>query len=130
MKKINLLILLLSLFLCFSCNSVKEIPEDKTAAQIIQMGQDALSSGKYLIAENCFLTAIQRYESVPSVYVEAKYELGNVYLKEKKYQNAYTIFNELLSIYEENVYGLPYAYQKLAKIGLSKIPQKELEKLQ
>ncbi|MBQ9630365.1 MAG: hypothetical protein IJR49_02130, partial [Treponema sp.] len=59
------------------------------------------------------------------------YELGNVYLKQKKYQLAYDAFKEIESLYEAADAGvLPGAFQKLAKIGLSKIPEKKLKQLQ
>ena len=52
----------------------------------------------------------------------------NVYLKTKKYEKAYYAFSELVDMYEGQ-YSLPPAYNTLAKIGLSKIPEKVIEEL-
>ena len=54
MKKIlSAAFALLTLTLLISCASVKEIPEDKTAAQIIQMGQNSVSVSDYQSALLC-----------------------------------------------------------------------------
>ena len=84
MKKTLFLISFLIISL-FSCKTIEQIPQDKTAAQIIQMGQNYLSSGNYTSAEYCYQTALERYSDNPDILVEVKYELGNVYLKQKKY---------------------------------------------
>jgi len=130
MKKLILLsmTLFVSLFLT-SCASIKEIPQDKTSAQIIQMGQNAVSSADYSSALFCYETAISRYGNNPNVYAEAKYEQGHVYLKQKKYEKAYETFNELIAMYDYNASVLPPAYKKLAQIGINKIPAKKLETL-
>lgn len=107
-----------------SCASVKPVPEDLSAAQIIQMGQNAYESGDYANAANCYETVLDRYGTAADVFVEAKYELAHVYLKQKKYDKAYDIYTEILDMYDEAYAGdLPPAYKKLAKIGLSQIPE-------
>lgn len=106
-----------------SCTTIKEIPEDKTSAQIIQMGQNAVSSGDYKSALLCYQTVIDRFGEDPAIYVEAKYELAHVYSKQKKYEPAYAIYTELLEMYDEYGIALPASYKKLCQIGLSKIPE-------
>ena len=107
-----------------SCKTLKEIPTEYTAAQIIQMGQDAYDASDYLNAENCFETAFKRYGMDVEVFLEAKYELAHTYLAEKKYEQAYDIFNEILDLYYQTSAGdLPSAYKKLAQIGISQIPE-------
>lgn len=120
---ITLAAILLGLASC-SSTSPSNIPTDLSAAQILQLGQNAESMGQYKDAETYFITTIQRYGMDNTVYVEARYELGNCYLKEKKYDLAKGCFTEILSIYEDTAAGaLPGAFLKLAKIGLSKIPE-------
>lgn len=125
MKKITYIILALILTGFFiSCKSTKVVPEDATAAQIIQMGQNAFSSNKYEEAENYYETAIERFGSDPKVYVEAKYEIGHIYVKTKDYEKASKCFNEIIDLYNlDNRGQLPGTYKKLAQLGLSKIPE-------
>lgn len=131
MKKIILAtLILLSAAVLVSCASIKEIPEDKTSAQIIQMGQNSVSVSDYKSALFCYQTAIERFGTNPTVYAEAKYEQGHVYLKQKKYEKAYQSFDELINIYEYNPGIIPPAYKKLAQIGITKIPAKKLAEIQ
>ena len=112
MKKTLFLISFLIISL-FSCKTIEQIPQDKTAAQIIQMGQNYLSSGNYTSAEYCYQTALERYSDNPDILVEVKYELGNVYLKQKKYSLAYAEFSQLITLYNENPNVFPPAYKNL-----------------
>jgi tetratricopeptide (TPR) repeat protein len=115
--------------LLLSCKTIKEIPEDKTSAQIIQMGQNSVSVSDYKSAVFCYETAIERYGSDPALYVEAKYELAHTYLKQKKYDKAYPIYNEILELYDAYGTALPGAYKKLCQIGISQIPEKKLAEI-
>ncbi len=128
MKKIFIISLFAAAFSLLSCATIKEIPENLTSAQIIQMGQNSLVAGDYKSAEFCYETVIQRFGSNPATFVEAKYELGNAYYKAKKYQEAYDTFTELLDIYGYSQGNLPGAYKKLAQIGLDKIPENKIKK--
>lgn len=128
-KTLFSLITLFSVLACFSCATVKEIPEDRTTAQIIQLGQNAVSNGDYKSAIFCYQTVIDRFGSDPAIYVEAKYELGHVYSKQKKYTQAYNIYTEILEMYDVNPY-LPAAYKKLCQIGINNIPENKLKELQ
>ncbi len=130
MKKIFIVTCIASFFLLFSCASLKSVPQDLTAAQIIQMGQNYLDTGDYKSAELCYNTVLERYGTNASVYVEAKYELGNVFYKSKQYQQAYDTFTEILDIYGYSQGQLPGAYKKLAQIGLDKIPENKITKKQ
>ena len=132
MKKIITFALLITIALTFfSCRTLKEIPEDKTSAQIIQMGQNYVGLSDYKSAEFCYNTVIERYGSDPSIYVEAKYELGRVYLAQHKYEKAYNTFTEILEIYDSS-YGLmlPGAYKKLCNISIIQIPEVRLQEIQ
>lgn len=131
MKKLIKIAALITIALTFfSCKTLKEIPEDKTSAQIIQMGQNYVGVGDYKSAEFCYNTVIERYGSDSLIYVEGKYELGRVYLAQRKYDKAYSVFNELLDIYDSS-YGmmLPGAYKKLCNISISQIPEIKLQEI-
>ena len=131
MKKLISIFAILSISaLFFSCKTIKYIQEDKTAAQIIQMGQNCVSVSDYISAEFCYTTVLDRFGTDPSIFAEAKYELGHTYLRQRKYDKAYTTFNELLDIYDAYGTALPGAYKKLCNIGLSQIPEKRLKELE
>ena len=110
-----------------SCRTIKDIPEDLTSTQLIQLGQNAYGSAQYKNAETYYKTVIARYGIDSSVYVEARYELGHLYLKQKKYAAAYASFKEILDMYASTTPGvLPGAYNKLAEIGMKRIPKNKL----
>ena len=115
--------------LFISCRTIKSIPEEKTPNQIIQLGQNCSTNKDYKSAEFCYETVIDRYGTDPAIFVEAKYELGHTYLKQKKYDKAYTAFTEVLSLYDSFGAALPGSYKKLCNIGLSQIPEKKREEL-
>ncbi len=127
-----------ALFICLaltisavSCSSTKEIPSDLTAPQLLQRGQHSIDTAEYKMAERYFLKAIELYGEDPNTYIEARYELAHLYMKQKKYDKAYVILDEILEIYDNSVTGtLPAAYKKLAQLDMSKIPAAKLEELE
>lgn len=131
MKKIIYLLSTIALSgILFSCVSNKEIAQDLTAAQIIQLGQNALDSSDYAHAEKCFQEVVKRYGTNITNYIEARYEIGHVNIKTKNYEKAYLAFREILDMYESAAATeLPPEFKKLAQIGISQIPAKKLESL-
>ena len=129
-KLITLAAIFAATMFLFSCKTLKEIPEDKTSAQIIQMGQNYVGNGDYKAAEFCYETVIDRYGTAPAIYVEARYELGRIYLAQKKYDKAYSVFNEILDIYDSYGAMLPGSYKKLCNISINQIPAIKLQELQ
>ena len=127
MKKLNLILLsLLISGLFISCASNSEIPTNLTSAQLIQKAQNAYDKAAYKESINYYQTTINRYGTDLSIYVEATYEIGHIYLRTKKYEKAYQYFSELKDIYSTASFGsLPTAYNKLADIGISQIPEKK-----
>lgn len=110
------------------CQSVPEnIPEDLDARQLIQLGQDNYDTKHYMAAQKYFNTVLERFGDDPKHYIEAKYELGHLFLKQKKYRAAYNNFTEIQEIYENVPIGLPGAYKILCGIELAKIPQEKLD---
>lgn len=111
-----------------ACYTVPSIPNDATSTQLIQLGQDALEISNYTAAETYYNAVIQRYGMDVSAYVEASYELGHMYLKQKKYSQAKAKFTEILDIFSNAEIGVvPAAYKKLAKMGMDQIPDKYKE---
>ena len=126
MKKITSLICIVFLAgaaLFTSCQSVKDIPQDLTAPQLLQRGQSYADTGDNKNAEACYLATIERYGDDTPTYIEAKYELAHLYLKTKRYEKARAALEEIIEIYDYTPTGsLPAAYKKLAQLDLEKIP--------
>lgn len=128
MKKITLLICTLALSgvvatTAVSCRTVKDIPEDLTAPQLLQKGQSCYDNADYKSAEVYYQTTIDRYGDDTVTYIEAKYELAHLYMKRKKYEKARSAFDEILEIYAYAPSGsLPASYKKLVQIEMAKIP--------
>lgn len=132
MKKIIILLSVIATFFCLvSCSSVKNIPEDLTQAQLLQLGQTAYGNGNFSAAESYFLAEINRYGSDINAYIEGKYELAHLYLKKKDYKKAYPIYTELLELYDYAQAGdLPPAFKRLSQIDMEKIPADKLAVLE
>lgn len=110
----------------FGCQSVPEnIPDDLDARQLIQLGQDNYDAHHYLAAKKYYNTVLERFGDDPKHYIEAKYELGHLFLKQKNYQMAYFNFTEILEIYKSIPAGLPASYKILCGIELAKIPKEK-----
>lgn len=129
MKKIIYVLSIFALFaITTSCVSNKEIASDLTAAQIIQLGQNAVDVSDYNHAEKCFIEVIKRYGTNNANYVEARYELGHLFIKTKDYAQAFRAFSEILDMYSTaGIADLPPEFKKLAQIGMTQIPIKKLE---
>ncbi len=113
------------------CQTVPtEISEDLDARQLIQLGQDNYDTHHYLAAEKYFNTVLDRYGDDPKHYLEAKYELGHLYIKQKKYSAAYDNFKEIQEIYESVPVGLPGSYRILCGIELAKIPEEKIKEFE
>lgn len=94
-----------------------------TAQELIQKGQDEFESKDYKNALRYYNAVTERYSDSLPVYVEASYEIGHIYMKQKKYDQAKVIFEEILNIYSNTAPGeAPGAYEKLSKLELAKIP--------
>lgn len=117
----------LSAVMTLSCTSNKPISEDLTAKELIQRGQEAFEKGKNKLSLQYFNAVVDRYGSDPALYTEARYEIGHLYMRNKDYENAVLILEELTTLYVNSPVGtFPPAYDKLAKLELAKIPEEKL----
>lgn len=109
-----------------ACSTVpKEIPEDLTAQELIQKGQAEFENGHYKASLAYYTAVTERYADAPAVYLEASYEIGHLYMKQKKYEKAKIVFQEILDLYALAQPGtLPGAYNKLSQIEMEKINEK------
>ena len=130
MKKITIILSTLSVLFCLiSCSSVKEIPSDLSAPQMLQLGQNAFASKNYKAAEKYYFATLQKYGTNTITYIETQYELAHLYNTTKQYKKAYNIYTEILQMYDYS-FDLPGAYKKLCLIGLSNIPEEKLAQFQ
>lgn len=107
-----------------SCQTAPEsIPEDLSALQLIQRGQDAMSAENYKAADAYYIACLDRYSDNPKTYVEARYELAQSKYKQKKYDIAKKMYSEILAIFDDPnaIYQVQPKYKKLAQMGLDKI---------
>ena len=122
--------LALSAFTTFSCSSNKPIPDDMTAKELIQRGQEAYEKSRNKEALRYFNAVVDRYGSDPALYIEARYEIGHLYMKKKDYGAAVPVLEEIQSLYTHYPVGtFPAAYQKLANLELAKVPEAKLAEI-
>ena len=124
-KKIFIAIALPALFA--SCSSTpKEIPEDLTAQELIQKGQTEFENGRYKASLRYYNAVTERFAGEPAVYVEATYEIGHLFMKQKKYDKAEAVFQDLIDLYAAAQPGtLPGSYRKLSELEMEKIKAKK-----
>lgn len=111
-----------------SCTTTKkEIPYETSDREIIQMAQDAFGAGDNDTALYYYETLLMRYGNDMAIYVEGRYEIAHIYLRQKRYSEAAPIYMEILSIYQDSIPGsLPGSFRKLAQNDLAKIPVENL----
>ena len=110
----------------FSCSTVpKDIPEELTAQELIQKGQSEFENGRYAASLAYYNAVTERYAEYPALYLEASYEIGHLYMKQKKYDKAKVVFQEILDIYANSQPGtLPGSYNKLSQVEMQKLQDK------
>ncbi len=122
--------LLKSIFIIALCSAIftacsstpTEIPQELTAQELIQKGQAEFENGRYKSSLRYYNAVTERYADVPAVYLEATYEIGHLFMRQKKYDKAEPIFQEIIQVYENAQPGsLPGSYRKLAQLELDKI---------
>ncbi|MCI5830733.1 MAG: hypothetical protein SPJ89_00995 [Treponema sp.] len=126
MKKINAIFLALISLAFISCASDEvEIPVEASSLEIIQQAQNAVEKGKKKKAIKCYEILLQRYGNNPAIYVEGRYEIAHIYVKQKDYKKAEPILLELKEIYDSSAPGmLPGAYRKMSAKDLGKVQDK------
>lgn len=125
MKKtfITSIIVLFVLLAFFGCQSVpKDIPLDATEAELTKLAQTAYDNGNTKAAMVYYETIIERFGANIESLIIAKFELAHLLVKEKKYDEAKPILEEIIGFYSDEYNTLPPEYKKLAEIDLAKIP--------
>ena len=134
MKRSRFTVLFIAATMAFySCESIPKEPppSDMTDREIIQLAQSAYDKNYYNVAEYYYKILLQRYGNYTNDYVEGRFELAHLYLKQKKYDKAVPMLQEIIDIYETSTPGsLPGEYIILAKSDLAKVPEKKMAEIQ
>lgn len=107
------------------CASAKlDIPYEATDREIIQIAQTEYDAGRVSNALQGYNTLLSRYGNNVATYIEGRYEIAHIYLKQKNYSQAVPIYREILDIYDNAAMGmLPPSFLKLTRADWNKIPE-------
>ncbi len=111
------------------CSPTQTVTSETSDREIVQLAQTAYDKGNEKLAISYYEQLIMYYGQDLSIYVEGKYEIGHIYLKQKKYTQAAECFMDVISIYDSLPVGtLPGTFKKLSQNDLAKIPANKLTK--
>lgn len=102
------------------------IPENLTAAELVQRAQEASDRGRYNASLQYYETILDRFPYDMEYVCAAEYEIAFIRYKQKKYDLSKTGFNALLERYnspDEEL--LPPQYKILSRKILATIAEKE-----
>jgi outer membrane protein assembly factor BamD (BamD/ComL family) len=121
---VTLLLLCVGLVACQSVRSEADVPLDLSVAELTQLAQTDYDDGKTSLSEMYYRIIQKRYyDDLPS-RLAAEFELAHIKVKQKKWHDALSLLQTVLSYYEGiQAYALPQAYFKLATTDLAKIPE-------
>ena len=105
------------------------IPEDLTAAELVQRAQEASDRNHYNISLQYYQTILERFSFDAEYVFAAEYEIAFIHYKQKKYELSKAGFNDLLDRYntpDEEL--LPPQYKILANKVLAAIAEIENRK--
>ena len=105
------------------------IPEDLTAAELIQRAQEASDRNRYSVALQYYETILYRFPYDIDSVCAAEYEIAFIHYKQKKYDIAKTEFNLLLERYNiPDEALLPPQFKILSQKILANITEIENQK--
>ena len=115
------------MILAVSCASKPiTIPEDLTAAELVQRAQEASDRNRYSVSLQYYETILQRFYYDMEYVCAAEYEIAFIHYKQRKYDISKQGFNALLERYntpDEEL--LPPQYKILARKILATIAERE-----
>ena len=130
MKIQKISILLAVLVLAVSCASKPVIiPDDLTAAELIQRAQEASDRNRYPVSLEYYEKVLEKFPHDMEYVCAAEYEIAFIHYKQKKYDLAASGFTSLIERYntpDEEL--LPPQYKILAKKILGTIRETENNK--
>jgi outer membrane protein assembly factor BamD (BamD/ComL family) len=113
---------------CISTGPV-EIPDDLTAAELIQRGQEASDRNRYNVSLQYYEAILERFPYDIDSVIAAEYEIAFIHYKQKDYIQSKTEFNRILAYYNTpDQELLPAQFKILSNIVLGKIAKIEAER--
>jgi len=110
---------------CISTGPV-EIPDDLTAAELIQRGQEASDRNRYDISIQYYQAILERFPYDIDNVIAAEYEIAFIHYKQKDYRQVKIELNRLLARYNiPDQELLPAQFKVLSNIVLGKIEEIE-----
>lgn len=94
-----------------------------SAVELKQAAQECTAKQNYLGAEEYYKTILKRFSVNTNIFIETEFELAHVYIKQKKWEKAKPLLEDVLALYDQDNGTLPSEYRKLAQIDLDKIPK-------
>lgn len=121
-SKATLILLIAALFLFTSCQSIpKDVPEDLTKADLIQLAQDSYEEGNKAAAQYYYELIIERFGDDPTARIVAQFEIAHLHIKAGDYDEAKPMLEEIIAAYDDPAVASAIPeYLKLAKIDLAK----------
>jgi outer membrane protein assembly factor BamD (BamD/ComL family) len=109
-----------------SCKTVPVvIPEDISAAELIQRAQEASDKSDWANAITYYDTARDRFGTDSTILITCEYETAFIHYKQEKYSVAAEEFNALIAKYESPAgASLPPSYLILARKVLPTVQEK------
>jgi tetratricopeptide (TPR) repeat protein len=105
------------------------ITDETTPAELIQRAQEASDKNHYDLALEYYQALRDRYGDDIELICTAEYEIGFIYYKQKRYDEARTELNALLDRYNTpDEMLMPRQFKRLATIVLERITEKEKTK--
>ncbi|MDR0598802.1 MAG: hypothetical protein LBG84_01790 [Treponema sp.] len=116
-----------AVLLLAACASTKvEIPEDTPPAKLIQKAQEASDTNKYKTALRYYQTLLEWYGDSAEYLCTAEYEIAFIRYKQRRYNEARSLFESLLSLYsraEAAGTRLPPQFKILSEKVLARITE-------
>ena len=127
----HIFVILFSMAVFFSCASgPANIPDNLTAAELIQRGQEASDRNKNSLALQYYETLLYRFPYDADSVCAGEYEIAFIHYKQKKYDIAKTEFTNLLERYNTpDAALLPPQFKVLSQKLVERITEIEKEKM-
>jgi outer membrane protein assembly factor BamD (BamD/ComL family) len=123
-----LAVIFFPVFIASCASGPADIPDDITAAELIQRGQEASDKNRYEISLRYYETILERFPDDLGNVCAAEYEIAFIHYRQKKYAEAKDEFTALLARYEDpDEELLPPQFKILSAKILEKIAAIELK---
>jgi outer membrane protein assembly factor BamD (BamD/ComL family) len=112
---------------CAACaTGPVNIPDELTAAELIQRGQEASDRNRYKVALQYYQALLDRNATNIDLICAAEYEIAFIHYKQNKYTDARREFNALIERYDTpDAELLPRQFKTLSNIVLERMTEKE-----